>query len=131
MTEIEFDKEIERLRAEFGSNYFKASRLKLIWDYVSDLSQYEFSRIVNGFLGKMRQAPLPEDFREEARNIRRSIALSKFDQNVNGAIQAMGFSNASIQDALAKTGYPGCKTINEAVEVERLKIRISREMSKA
>lgn len=129
MTEMEFDKEMEKLRAEFGSNYFKASRLKLIWDYVSDLSSYEFSRIVNGFLGKLRHAPLPEDFKEEARNLRRITAISKFDQDVNGAIRAMNFSNINIQEALTRAGYPGCKTINEAVEVERLKIRVERAMN--
>ncbi len=69
MNPLFFRKQIDRLIEEFSPKSFGPGKVALIEDAVRDLSDQEFLKIVNHFLGQ-RQAPIPNDFREAARRER-------------------------------------------------------------
>lgn len=121
MTEADFDRGIARLTAEYGSNHFKAEKLKLIWGFVAGLGAFEFDKILSHFLASMRQAPLPKDFQEASR----AVHKNNFNRDVVGAAAAMNTPWPNGLKPFLLREYPGCKTMNEAVQVQIEKNKIA------
>jgi hypothetical protein len=119
MTEIEFIGQMKRLTDAFGEKPFDRGRMELISRHVRDLSAYSFTRIVDHLLSNFRQAPLPKDFKEAAMAERNNW----HDLRSVPAIMRPDFKgNGGLQKVLARD-YPGCETLYEAVEVEKIKLR--------
>jgi len=73
MTPAEFQVQVGRLSETFGKNAYGSERIALIWKEVSLLSNETFIRIVDRFVGELRQAPLLPDFREAASKEREQL----------------------------------------------------------
>lgn len=121
MTLDQFKFQISRLESTFGERNFDTERLDLIMTSVMWMELGEFSKIVSHFIATFRSAPLPKDFKEaamiqrhraEKSQVRDSIPI--FDEN---------FKNEGLKNLLAKD-YPGCKTLMEAIEVEKHRIKV-------
>lgn len=123
MTYQEFEIQLARLRQTFGKNaYDAAPRIEMIWDLVSDLTGAQFKSVADHFVSSSRHAPLPTDFKEAARAERKRA----FDEEVKGAANSMHTPwSGSLQAYLARA-FPGCKTLDEAVQVRKLQIKIAK-----
>lgn len=122
MTQEEFVHQMKRFDSVFGQKSYPWERLELIKRHVIDLPPYNFSRIVDHLLSTMRQAPLPKDFKEAAYAERKQMEDLR---SVPDIMKPDYKGDKTLQKVLARD-YPGCKTLWEAVEVEKVKIRISK-----
>lgn len=64
MKEIFFESQMTRLRNHYGANKYSAELMQLIWAEVSGMSDRDFKRSVDVFIGTSRYAPLLTEFRE-------------------------------------------------------------------
>lgn len=116
-----FDFEMKRITDVFGIKNYPSERIELIWNTTKNLSDESFNKIVNYLISSFRFAPLPKDFDEAAKAEIRSIHSS----NSVPDFMAKNFKgNGSLEKVLARD-YPGCKTLYEAVQVERLRIQLA------
>lgn len=123
MTQSEFDQQMSRITNTFGEGrVYSRDRIAQIWKTVCDLSGYQFARIVDNFLSSFRQSPLPKDFADAARAERRT----DFNRDVTGAAAAMNTPWPNGLQKFLGENYPGCKTINDAVQVQILKNQVDR-----
>lgn len=123
MTDEQFVIQVQRLQIAFGEKPFDKMRLSMIRGRVGE-SYPAFCRIVDKFISARRPSdpPLPQDFADAYRLEEKN----EFLRDVNGAIDAMNTPwQNGLQEFLAKE-YPGCKTLNEAVQVQILKNQIRR-----
>jgi hypothetical protein len=125
MTPPEFDVQMNRITATFGEGkVYNRERLALIWKAVNDLTAHSFSRIVDNFIASSRYAPLPKDFQEAAYAERKN----SFNREVDGAARALDVPWAGGLKAYLAREYPGAKTLNEAVAIEREKMKIAKAL---
>lgn len=120
MTEDEFIYQMKRLENEFSSKHFGYERLNRIKQCVMDLTPYGFSRVIDHMIDNFRQAPLPKDFREAARAERNAYA----DLRSIPAIMHSNFKGDGALLRVMEKEYPGCKTLWEAVEVQKIKNKV-------
>jgi len=125
MTREIFDQQIQRLQVRWR-NAFDREFVSLLANRMNGISNDDFVEIVNFFIGNrpVSKPPLMQDFQDE--RIRRE--RQAFNRDVAGAASAMDRPwQGGLQAFLARE-YPGCKTLNEAVEVQIEKNRIARAM---
>lgn len=68
----QFNIQIGRLMSVFGKKNFQSeARLAMIWDAVRGLEPHQFLSIVDHIIANCRNAPLPNDFREAAKGLKR------------------------------------------------------------
>lgn len=67
VSEVGFKHQIERLGEAFTPKAFNPSRVKLIRQWVDELTDQEFARICDHFIASFKSAPLPVDFKEAAK----------------------------------------------------------------
>jgi hypothetical protein len=128
VTQSEFDSQMQRITGTFGDGrVYSRERVAMIWGSVSDLSAKSFSNIVNLFIATLRQPPLPSDFREAAYAERKR----SFESDVVGAAKAMDIPWQNGLQAFLAREYPGCKTLNQARDVQIEKNKIKRAMESA
>lgn len=60
-----FTKQIDRLAQTYGKNAYGEERVLLVWKEVKDLSDQWIEKVIDGFIGECRQAPLMTEFREQ------------------------------------------------------------------
>jgi hypothetical protein len=120
MTETEFLFQMQRLISAFGEKSFDRGRMELISRHVRDLSPHSFSRIVDHLLSNFRQAPLPKDFAEAARGERNHAS----DLRSVPDIMKIDFKGDGGLLKVLSRDYPGCKTLWEAVEVEKINLKV-------
>lgn len=120
MNELEFTSQMKRLENTFGEKHFDIERLTLIRRHVFDLPIFNFARIVDHLISTMRLAPLPKDFKEAARaeknhfqDLRAVPEIMKPDFKGDGAFQRV-----------LERDYTGCKTLWEAVELQKFRNRV-------
>ncbi len=124
MNEDFFRVQIGRLRTRFGDRAFDAEFVHLVAREVCTMSETGFARTCDVFIGSRptNKPPLLSEFREA--RIREEKV--RFDNEVRGAAQAMNWpAKGGLQRFLAKE-YPGAKTLNEAVEIKRLRNQIEK-----
>lgn len=63
----EYNEQVDRLKRTFGEKHFPADRYNLIWVATKEFPVEWFSRLVDQMIAGMRQAPMPADFIEAAR----------------------------------------------------------------
>lgn len=64
--------QLDRLADTYGDKSFSAQREELIWEAVEGLEYAQVIKIVDEFIGKSRNAPLPNDFSEAAKQYTKS-----------------------------------------------------------
>lgn len=120
-----FAEGLRLLKLRFGEKAFDPGFVELISREVRDMSDYGFTRAVEHMLGARphNKPPLLPDFRD----MRLKEQKSSFDRDVQGASAAMDRQNwnKGLSAFLAKE-YPGCKTLNQAVEVCKFRREIER-----
>lgn len=119
-----FQSQIKKLSEAFPGKNFDQARIGMIWSFCHDLANEQFSFIANHFI-KTRSAtrpPLPADFDEAAR----LEIKNAFSRDVEGAAAAMNTPWPTGLKSFLEKNYPGCKTINDAMSVERLKIQVKK-----
>jgi hypothetical protein len=121
MTELEFKTEMHRLESTFSPSAFSFERLELIRRYVADIPARNFARIVDHLIANFRTPPLPKDFKEAASAERNHMA----DLRSVPSIYQPDFKSKPLKKVLERF-YPGCETLNEAIEVEKIKLRVAR-----
>lgn len=127
MTSQFFEEQIERLKSRFTPRPFDAEFVRLVSSCVATMENEDFRQMVDTFIGTRaaNKPPLLVDFREG----RIQVEKNKFKRTVIGATRAMsGFANSTVKEALTRHGFSGCKSINEAVEVQKEKQRIAKAL---
>jgi hypothetical protein len=117
-----FAQQMSRLKTRFGEKAFDPETQRLIGLEVNDVPSDVLMRCVDSFISSRphTKPPLVTDFREARLNFKKN----EFNRDVDGAVNAMKVPwQNGLQKFLAEN-YPGCKTLNEAVEIERLRIRV-------
>jgi hypothetical protein len=114
-----------RLIDRFGPRNFSSEFSLLVAIECRDLPDSVFVDIVNAMIGarKPMDPPLMRDFRDA----RLSFERRRYERDLYGAIQALDqpAKHVGLKGYLAKE-FPGCKTINEAVAVRALQIKIKK-----
>ncbi len=123
-----FNQQVERLKLRFSPKAFDPESTRLIGREVASLDEETFMRIID-FLITSRthtKPPLLSDFRDA----RLRSEKQRLERDVDGALRAMErdasqWSTDGLQKYL-KQHYPGCRTLVDAVNVERLKIQVKK-----
>ncbi len=116
--------QVARLKVRFGDRAFDAESVSLIRREVITMRDEDFVFMVDGLIASRphTKAPLLTDFREGRLKVEKRI----FDAQVSGAARAMGTQWSGGLKAYLAREFPGCKTLNEAVEVRKLQIKIAK-----
>lgn len=114
-----------RLINRFGQKAFNDEFVILASREIYGMSEGAFITFVDVMIGSRphTKPPLLSEFREA----RMAEEKRKLENDVRSAVRE--FEHPSARGGLKKflaMNYPGCKTLWEAVEVERLKIRIAK-----
>lgn len=114
-----------RLRKRFGEKAFDDEFITLAMREVRGMPDAAFVSFVDVCIGSRphHKPPLLTDFREAVLAAQRR----KLEQDINGALRV--FNHPAAEGGLKRflaLNYPGCKSLNEAVEVRRLQLRIER-----
>lgn len=120
MTTEVFNSEMKRIYGVFGEKHYPHERIRSIWSHWRDLPDNGFIKLVSHFINtrKIGDAPLPQDFIDAAHRERKN----QFNRDVQGAADAVfDWSKQKGLKAFLDENYPGCKTLWEAVEVERIR----------
>ncbi len=124
MTKDFFAQQVSRLRSRWKNN-FDSEFVSLLSVQMNTISNDNFLKIVDFFIGNRPNSrpPMLQDFLDE--RIRQE--RNEFSQTLRSAIDAFDtpFTEGGLQKFLAKE-YPGCKTLNQAVEVQILKNQVER-----
>lgn len=122
-----FKSQIDRLKLRFGEKAFDPEFIRLLHKEVNPMSNQSFVHVVDVLIGSRpaSRPPLLIDFRE----MRIKIEKEDFNKVVNGAVKTVynPANHNGLKSYLAKE-YPGCNSLWEAVEVERLRIKVKRAM---
>lgn len=123
MTHEAYVKQVQRLFERFGRKNFDDEFVNLVWREVLQLTDEQFKRICDFFIGSRTptKPPLLQDFRDQ----RVREEKHAFTREVQAASNAMNWPQAGLKAFLAKH-YPGCKNLNEAVEVRKIHRAIAR-----
>lgn len=112
-----------RLIDRFGERNFSREFSLLVAVECNSMPDQEFLHAVSAMIGarKPSDPPLIKDFRDARLAYERRV----FERDVRGASNAMNQTpwSLGLRAYLAKE-FPGCKTINEAVEVRKMQIQI-------
>lgn len=119
MTKDFFNSQMGRLKLRFGERAFDPEFQSLIAKEVSNMRDYEFTKLVETMIGARKHSNPPTivDFRE----MRVQVEKDAFNRDLDGASRALNAPRGSLR-AYLENNHPGCKTLWEAVEAE-VKIR--------
>lgn len=113
-----------RLVDRFGERSFSKEFSLLVAIECRPLPDQDFVQMVNAMIGSRRpnDPPLIADFR----NARHAWERRVFERDLAGAERAMDMpAKDGLKLYLAKK-FPGCKSLNAAVEVRRLQIQVQK-----
>lgn len=122
MTMPEFDIQMARIRSAFGKTHLGNEQIKLIWKYTCDLKEEQMIGICDNFISKFHKCPLPADFLDAGHEARKK----EFKEDLRGATEYLYDKWPTGLKAYLAKEFPGCNTLNEAVEVRRLQIKIKK-----
>ena len=123
MTNEFWNHQKSRLIDRFGPRNFSPEFSVLVALECKTMPDDAFLSIVNALIGsrKPNDPPLIRDFRDA----RLAYERREYERNLYGAARMMNepARHVGLKSYLA-SAFPGCKTINEAVEVRRLEIQV-------
>lgn len=124
MTEDCFKLQSERLRIRW-KNAFDPAFLDLLGKKMAGVTNEIFIEIVSFFIGSrpISKPPLLQDFQDA----RLTLEKRRFTNDVKGADKII-HGPGTVREALLRAGYTGCKSINEAVEIQTTKNRIAKAL---
>jgi len=113
-----------RLIDRFGQNNFSKEFSLLCSIECQTMPDAPFVEMVNAMIGNRKPSnpPLLQDFRDA----RLAYEKRKFEADVTGAQRGMNTAWAGGLQAYLRREFPGCKTLNEAVEVRKHQIAIAK-----
>lgn len=119
MTNEAYVKQVQRMFERFGRKNFDPEFVSLVWREVCTLSEEQFARITDFFIGTRQpnKPPLLADFRD-ARIREEKNAFTREVQGAANVLTATAWQGG-LKAYLAKH-YPGCKSLWEAVEVRKV-----------
>lgn len=122
MTQEFFQDQVKRLKMRFGEKAFDSEIVQLIGREVISMTREDFMRVVDVMIGQRaaNKPPLVSDFREA----RLAQEKYKFNRVVQEAVSPSNWQNGL--QAVLDRDYPGCKTLSEAVELQKLRNQIAR-----
>lgn len=117
--------QIERLKEHFGERHFNKEFCLLVAIEITALPDHDIVNIVTTMIGSRlaTRPPLIVDFRDERLRLEKK-KLESDARSANIKMNSPAF-HTGLKKYLA-TNFPGCKTVNEAVEVRRINIMIQR-----
>ena len=125
MTSSELNEQILRLKTKFGEKAFDVESVALIRREVINMRGEEFRFLVDGLISTRLHSrpPLVSDFRDARLAVEKRI----LEATVSAASRAMSSPvfHSGLKSYLEKE-FPGCRTLNEAVEVRRLQIQVAK-----
>jgi hypothetical protein len=127
MTQEFFEQQIDRLKVRFGEKAFDKEFVSLIAKECFSMQDADFLDLVNLMIAtrKHNSSPILTDFRE----MRVQSDKNKFGRVVGHAVRAMSqHSKGTVHEALIRAGFHGCKTIEEALNVQLEKNRIAKAL---
>lgn len=119
-----FKTQMDRLQKRFGAKAIDNEFTKLVWLDVDSMSESGFLRSVNIWIGNRShlKPPLLSEFREARLNEEKY----RLGNEAKGAADSMGnHPQMGLRAYLAKE-FPGCKSLNEAIEVRALQIKVQK-----
>lgn len=78
ITREQFLLQVQRLCSTFGDRNFPEQRSAMIWDSVKDLDYEPVIGIVDGFIRGSKSTPLPIEFSEAAKEIRKGMGAKQY-----------------------------------------------------
>lgn len=122
MTQEEFKEQIKRLQVRFGAHHFDIEFCKLAFAEVGEMPAKAFKWAVETWLGHRpaHQPPLLAEFREA----RLAEEKAQLKRETEGARKSWigKQSYKGLQQVLVRD-YPGAKTVCEAIEIAKKKLR--------
>jgi hypothetical protein len=120
MTKECFDVQVTRLKLRFGEKAFDPEFIRLISREMFELSNDQFISIIDTMIGSRKHTDPPTivHFRE-MRSQTEKQELSKLTHWVAQAFN----KDLPLKDVLQKH-YAGCETLAEAIEIEKIKIKV-------
>jgi hypothetical protein len=116
--------QINRLKSRFGERAFDDEFCKLVFPEMMGISEHSVHRMVDVFIGNRpaNRPPMLVDFRE----FRLAEQKASFDSTVKAAARGMNAQSSGGLKAYLAKEFPGCKTLDEAIQVRRLQIQIAK-----
>lgn len=68
--------QIDRLIDTYGDKAFSSQREELIWEAIQGLEYAQVIKMIDEFISRMRNAPLPSDFSESAKQYSRKVGYA-------------------------------------------------------
>ncbi len=124
MTHETWTRQKARLIDRFGKNNFSPEFSLLVSMECRPMPDQPFEEMVNAMIGGRRpnNPPLIQDFRDARLAWERRV----FERDLSGAERAMNMPAKDGLKLYLVKEFPGCKTLNQAVEVRRHQIQIAR-----
>ncbi len=121
---IKVAKQIERLKSRFGDRAFDPEFIDLARGEMARMRDDALIKMVDFFIGSRpaNRPPLISDFRDG----RYAAEKVSFNADVAGALKALDKPWQTGLKPYLENNFPGCKTLEEAVEVRRLQIQIAK-----
>lgn len=125
ITEEYFNEQLNRLKARFGDRAFDPEFTVLVAKEVKQMDAADWVELVSFLIGSRTPSrpPLLSDFRDG----RLAIEKRRFNKTVADASRVITHpAQGGGLKRFLTLNYPGAKSLWDAVEVERLRIRIAR-----
>ncbi len=118
--------QINRLKSRFGEKAFDDEFVKLIQKELSGMVDANVIRCVDLFIGNRphHKPPVLDDFRQ-ARLTEEKVRIEYCAREAINNMNRDSVQNLGLKNYLAKE-FPGCHTVNEAINVRRLQIRLQK-----
>lgn len=71
MTESCFQAQAERLRKNWGANFYPEERLKIFWQKLGGMPDHWFQSVCTDFIANLRMAPMLKEFLVDAEDFKR------------------------------------------------------------
>lgn len=118
--------QINRLKAHFGDKAFSEEFVKLIRNEIKNMADGDVIRCVDLFIGNRphHKAPVLDDFRQ-ARLSEQKVRVEYAAKEAIANMRRSPEFGSGLKKYLERE-FPGCKTLNEAIEVRKLQIRLAK-----
>lgn len=112
-----FFEEMKKLMKVFGSQNYPPDRVRLIWEQVADLSEWQFTKIVEHFCAdrNVNFPPMRKDFIEEAQR-HRSTQKEQETKQFATMIEQPPSDGSALRNFLDQMGV---KSVKEAIFKKR------------
>jgi hypothetical protein len=127
MTPATFNAQMKRLTTRFGLKALDQEFCSLVWRACSEMSDGGFITFCDVLIGSRKHTDPPR--LQEFRDAVLAEQKRKFESDLKACDHVV--HRKPMPEILTRLGYPSCKTLWDAVEVEREIIRMQRQVEAA